>query len=54
MDNLELFSIVALFSPVKALFKSMAQSKTLTIMVLIGITFFVGFGIFLFKMAGMN
>ena len=35
-----------------ALLKSMTESKTLTIMVIIGLLFFSGFILFLVKMAG--
>jgi hypothetical protein len=35
-----------------ALLKSMAESKTLTVMVIVGLLFFSGFTLFLVKMAG--
>lgn len=35
-----------------ALFKSATQSKTLTIMLIVGLILFGGFALFLFKMAG--
>ena len=38
--------------PAKALTDSMHQSKTLTIMVLVGVGLFCCFAFFLFKMAG--
>lgn len=37
-----------------ALYESMRKSKTLTAIVLISVTLFMGFGVFLFKMAGVN
>ncbi|WP_170235878.1 hypothetical protein [Colwellia demingiae] len=40
--------------PAKELGKSMKQSKTLTIMVIIGLVFVGGFGLFLFNMAGIQ
>ena len=35
-----------------ALFKSASESKTLTIMIILGLILFGGFALFLFKMAG--
>jgi hypothetical protein len=35
-----------------ALLKSMSQSKTLTVMVIVGVILFGGFALFLFKMSG--
>jgi hypothetical protein len=35
-----------------ALLKSMAESKTLTVMVIVGLLFFSGFTLFLVEMAG--
>lgn len=54
MDFLEIFGLALLVSPISELFKSMRRSKTLTIMVIIGLTFFIGFTIFPIKMASLQ
>jgi hypothetical protein len=40
--------------PSKELATSMHRSKTLTVMVIVGIMLFAGFAFFLFKMAGVS
>jgi len=40
--------------PAKDLSDSMKQSKTLTVMVIVGIIFFGGLALFLYKMAGVQ
>lgn len=52
MDFIEVILISLGLWPTKELGKSMKQSRALTIMVIVGLVFFSGFGLFLFKMAG--
>lgn len=51
MDILEILGLSLFFGPVKELTDSMRRSKTLTIMVIVGLIFFVGFTFFLIRMA---
>ena len=52
-DDIKTNALIATASLTKvALLKSMTESKTLTIMVVVGVTLFSGFGFFLTKMAG--
>lgn len=51
MDFLEILGLSSFFISIKELIDSMRQSKTLTIMVIVGLLFFTGFTLFLFKMA---
>lgn len=51
MDILEILGLSLFIGPVKELIDSMRRSKTLTIMVIVGLIFSVGFTFFLIKMA---
>jgi len=51
-DNLETTALIATGLLTEyALFQSMKRSKTLTVMVIVGVIFFVGFFYFLFNIA---
>ncbi|WP_334021272.1 hypothetical protein [Alteromonas sp. S015] len=54
MDLIELLGLGIILGPVKELIESMRSSKALTIMVIFGLTVFVGFTFFLFEMASMQ
>ena len=52
MGILEAILTVLGISPISGLGDSMSRSKTLTLMMIIGVIFFSGFALFLFYMVG--
>ncbi|WP_299011759.1 hypothetical protein [uncultured Shewanella sp.] len=54
MDFIEILGLGLILGPIKELVDSMHQSKTLTLMVVVGLTFMIGFALFLVKIAEMQ